>query len=563
VRHSIAAAFGTPALRRLQTAWLVSASGGWVFFVVLSVYAYEMGGTTAVGVAALVPALPAALAAPLAATLADRCSRRDVLLGSLVARAALLAGVTAAVAAGAPLALVLVLGALFTVVATAHKPAQAALLPTLASTPSQLAASNAVWSGIDNGAFLFGSVIAGAVIAGAGVATAFGVTAALFAVAALPVALIARDPVPEYRRSPDGDESAGAGVREGFVTVAREPSLRLVVGFLSVSTFVEGAIDVLVVVMAIELLDLGGSGVGWLNACWGLGGLLGGVAALVLLGQGRLARGLALGGLLAGLPLVVAAGIGAPVAIGALLVVLGVGYALVEVAGLSLMQRLSADDVLARAFGVVESSYWVTGGLGAILAPFVVMGLGIRGALVAVGAALPLLVVLRWRALRRLEDGAPVPERPFRALRAIPDFGPLPLAAVENLAQRAVALEFSAGEVVIHEGDVGELFYVVDEGVLSVSCNRGSDVLEPLGPGAYFGEIALLRDIPRTATVTAASPVVSLFAVDREAFLAAVMTHPTTDSYVNGAATRRYANAHARRTPRDAGGVHRTPTLLR
>ena len=287
IHRSLAGALATAQLRRLQAGWAVSAVGGWVFFVALSVYAFDAGGATAVGAAALTRMVPAGLAAPLAGVLADRYSRRDVLFGAIVARALILVGIGAAVAASAPVALVLALGALFTIVATAHRPAQAALLPSLVETPHQLAASNAVWSAIDNGAFLVGALLSGALIATTSMADAFFVTAGLFAVAAWPIARIERDPVPEYRAGAEHARPIADAVH-GFREVARDSRLRLVVGVLAISTMVEGAIDVLVVLVAIEMLGLGGSGVGWLNACWGLGGVIGGAAALALLRRGRL-----------------------------------------------------------------------------------------------------------------------------------------------------------------------------------------------------------------------------------------------------------------------------------
>jgi hypothetical protein len=326
--------------------------------------------------------------------------------------------------------------------------------------------------------------------------------------------------------------------------VLGDARLRLVVGFMTVSTLVEGAVDVLVVVVAIRLLDLGGSGVGWLNACWGTGGLIGGVAALVLLGRGRLAAGLAIGGLLVGIPLMAIAGLANVPAAAVLLVLLGVGYALVEVAGLSLLQRLSSEDVLGRAFAVVESSYWITTGIGAIVAPAVVALLGVRGALVAVGVCLPLVVVLRWGMLKRLEAGVPVPEREFRAIRALPAFAPLPLATIENVSRQVAQVRVPAGQVVIREGDEGNLFYVVVDGALDVSCGDGATVLDPLGDGDYFGEIALLRDIPRTATVTARTDSL-LYALDRDSFLCTVSAHRCTRESLSDAASRRFERAHA------------------
>ena len=138
---------------------------------------------------------------------------------------------------------------------------------------------------------------------------------------------------------------------------------------LSASTLVEGMVDVLVVVTALRLVDLGGAGVGWLNAAWGIGGLAGGAVALGAVARGRLRLALPAGGLLIGLPLIVLAGLPLAGAALPLLLVLGIGYSLVEVAGITLLQRLAHDGVRARAFAVAESSYWLTTGAGAMLAP--------------------------------------------------------------------------------------------------------------------------------------------------------------------------------------------------
>jgi predicted MFS family arabinose efflux permease len=475
-------ALATAELRRLQAGWAVSAVGGWIFFVVLAVYAYSVGGATAVGAAALIRMVPAGLAAPLAGVLADRHPRRDVLLGTLVARAVLLTAIAGAVALTAPIAAVLALAALFTIAQSAHKPAQAALLTALARTPAQLAASNALWNASDNVAFLLGALLAGTLIASAGVSTAFIVIGALFAIAALPIARIDRDPVPDYRAAAGRAHPLGDAI-EGFREVARRPGLRLIVAVLTASTLVEGAADVLVVVVAIHLLDLGGAGVGWLNACWGVGGVLGSAATITLLGRGRLTAGVASGGLLVGIPLIVV-GVTPEAAIApAMLILLGIGYALIEIAGTSLLQRLASADVIGRAFAVVESSYWITTGLGAMLAPAAIQLLGARGAVILFGASLPLLVAIRWRALAALEAGVVVPERPFLALRAVSMFAPLPLATLEHVSCQLDELRVPAGETVIREGEYGDCVYVVADGVLDVCCELGA--FPPISAGDH------------------------------------------------------------------------------
>ena len=532
-RRSLGDALATADLRRLQLAWTAASVGGWVFFIVLAVYAYNEGGATAVGVAALARMVPAGLAAPLAGVVVDRRSRREVLILITAGRGLVLAGIAVAVGAGAPLAVVLVLSALFTALQTAHRPAQAALLPALAETPRQIAASNAVWTAVDSAGFLLGALLGGVLVGATSTETAFLVTAGLFAVAAWPLARIPRDPVPGYRDHED-EEGPLEELGSGFRTVVGDPSLRLLVGVLSCSTFVEGAVDVLVVLVAIELLDLGDSGVGWLNSAWALGGIVGGAAAITLLGRGRLAAGLAGGCLLVGVPLLLVAALPEVAVAVAMLIVLGVGYSLIETAGLTLLQRLTSDDVLGRAFAVVESSYWLTTGAGAIAAPAIVGLFGVRGALVAIGLCLPVVAALRWAGLARFEAGAAIPEEAFTLLRRIPLFAPLPLGTLENVSRRLAEVEVSAGYAVVREGEPGERFYVIAEGRFEVSNSRG--VYPPLGEGDVFGEIALLRDIPRTATVTARSDGL-LYALDRESFLAAVAGHRfasrSADSMVN------------------------------
>ena len=520
-KRSLGDALATADLRRLQLAWTAASVGGWVFFIVLAVYAYNEGGAAAVGVAALARMVPAGLAAPLAGVVVDRRSRREVLILITAGRAVLLAGIAAAVAAGAPLAVVLVLSALFTVLQTAHRPAQAALLPGLAETPRQIVASNAVWTAVDSIGFLLGALLAGVLVGAAGTETGFLVTAGLLAIATWPLARIPRDPVPDYREHED-EEGPLEELASGFRTVVGDPSLRLLVGVLSCSTFVEGAVDVLVVLVAIELLDLGDSGVGWLNSAWAFGGIVGGAAAISLLGRGRLAAGLAGGCLLVGVPLLLVAALPEVAMAVAMLVVLGVGYSLIETAGLTLLQRLTSDDVLGRAFAVVESSYWLTTGAGAMAAPAIVGLFGVRGALVAIGLCLPVVVALRWVGLARFEAGAAIPEAAFALLRSVPLFAPLSLGTLENVSRRLDEVEVSAGHAVVREGEPGERFYVIAEGEFEASNSRGTFPL--LGEGDVFGEIALLRDIPRTATVTARTDGL-LYALDRESFLAAVAGH--------------------------------------
>jgi len=371
-------ALATPDLRRLQAAWAAAATGGWAFMVALAVYAYGEGGAAAVGLAALVRMVPAGLAAPLLGKAADRFPRRDVLLASTLARAVLL-GALALAAALHAFPLVLVLAALFTVAQAAHKPAQAALIPRLGPHAE---AANALWTTIDNAAFILGALAGGALVATTGAPVAFAAAALTFLLATVLLVNIKRD-------CPSLGTAANLKVPGTFKLAGLDRRAKTLVGVLSVSTLIEGMVDVLVVVTALELVDVGEAGVGWLNGAWGVGGVLGGVLAV------RLARrGLPLGGLLIGVPLVVLAALPSPVAALLALTALGVGYSLVETAGITRLQRLTRDEHRARAFAALESTYWLTTGAGAMLAPLLIHTTGVRGALLIAGAGLPLTLLL-------------------------------------------------------------------------------------------------------------------------------------------------------------------------
>jgi MFS family permease len=525
----------TRELRHLQTAWAATSLGNWAFYILLSIYAFETDGAAGVGLAAVVRMLPAGVAAPFTSLLADRGSRRDLLLWAALTRALTLALAAAAVLAAAPFAVVLVVAAVQTVAETAVKPAQSALLPLLARTPEQLGAANAVLNAVENVGFLVGALAGGLVAAGSGVGTGLTATAAALLLAAVALRGLPRDAPPPHREAQAGARLA-TDVLAGFSVVLRQRRLRLVVAALAVATVVEGAADVLLVVVAFDVLGIGEAGLGSMNAAWGVGGLLGGAAALALVRGGRLASALGGGCVVVGVALAGIAGWQAVVPALVLLVVVGVGYTLIEVAGVTLTQRLAGDDVIGRVFGVLESTYVFTTAIGSALAPVAIALLGVEGALLASGATMAAVALLAGRPLARSEASVPVPEREFALLRGLSIFAPLPLATVETLATRLRPVALAAGDVVVHEGDPGDRCYVVCTGGIELSTRKGWRT--QLGAGGFFGEIALLRGSPRTATARAAGPAL-LLALERDDFLAAVTGHAPTHDAAEALVTER------------------------
>jgi MFS family permease len=517
---AFAAVFTNPELRRIQFAFAGSELGKWMYLIALAVFAYDAGGAAAVGLVALVRTVPSAVGAPFTALLGDRYDRARVMLVATVVRVLTMIAAAAVAFFDAPAVLVYLLVGVVTLASTAFRPAQAAALPGLARTPEELTAANLASSTVATIAGFVGPAAGGLFLAVSSVEVVFLITAAVFLWAALLVARV-RAPAPAEPPASSGRaivREAGAG----FAAIAADRDVRLLMGLYCAQALVGGAFNVLVVVSALELLDLGDAGVGWLNAAFGIGGVLGAVVALALLARRRLASDFMFGIVLWGLPLALIGVWPDPAAALVLLGLVGVGETLVEVAGPTLLQRSVPDRVLARVFGALETLIITAIGIGGILAPLLIELLGIRGALVFSGAVLPVLAAVFWRRLTVLDRAHPSAAREVALLRGVPIFSPLPEPTLEQLAAKLVAVPVRAGREIFAQGDSGDRFYVVAEGTVDVSADgRAAGVL---GPGDSFGEIALIRDVPRTAGVSAQSDV-ELYALERDDFIAAVTGH--------------------------------------
>jgi MFS family permease len=537
--RAFSAVFCNDDLRRLELAWSGSIIGQWGYEIALAVFAYRAGGATAVGLVGLVRLLPAAVVAPFAALLGDRFDRKRIMVAADLARACAMAGAAAAVFGGAPAATVYALAVIAAVTGTAFQPAQSALLPGLARSAEELTAANATSTTLESVGFFVGPALGGLLLAVTSVGAVFTVTAAMFLWSALVLRRIGAD-----SRGGPGVDAEGI-LREalaGFRAIAAERRLRLLVGLYGAQTLAAGILRVLLVVTALQILNLGPSGVGFLNSAVGVGALAGMLVVLALIGTSRLSEVFRVGILLWGVPLVLV-GIWPSVTTALVLLgILGVGNTLVDVAGLTLLQRAAPDDVRARVFGVLESIFLGTIGIGAILAPLLTAALGARGALIAAGGGLSVLVLVLWRPLTAIDALAAVPESELALLRGIPIFAPLPLVTLEQLASRLSPVRVAAGDNVFHRGDPGDRFYVIAEGEVAVALDGRPPVT--LGRGAYFGEIALLRDVPRTATVTALTEV-ELYALEGGVFIAAVTGHAPSAEAADAVIASRLGSAGA------------------
>lgn len=515
-RGAVAAVFRNPDLRRLLLAWVGSVIGTWAYTIALAVYAYTEGGAVAVGILGVIRLVPSAVAAPFITVAADRFPRARVMLLTDLIRAPLMVLAALIIYLDGPLALLFAAAGLSNVIGTAFRPAQAALIPSLARTPEELSAANVASSSVESIGSLVGPALGGILLAVTNPEIVVAVNALSFIWSALMVSSIRAVPVaaPPRGERPSFRSEASAGFR----TIGSEPALRLVAAVYAAQTVVAGAYTVLVVAASIELLEMGESGFGFLNAAVGVGGVVGGLIALTLAARQRLAVDFAFGVALYGAPLAALVLWQEPVVALLLMCVVGIGNTLTDVSALTLMQRVVPDEVLGRAFGALESMLLGSIAVGAVVGPLLVETVGIETALLAIGIFLPVVVLLAVPRLSRLDLRSRVSAERLALLESHPIFAPLPEPTLEFLAAKLEPRQVAAGDVVFHEGDHGDRFFLIEAGEVEAQLNSTVAVM---GPGDGFGEIALLNDVPRTATVTARTDA-TLLALEREDFLTTV-----------------------------------------
>jgi MFS family permease len=511
-------------LHRAQISFAAMWAAESAFMVSLAVVAYGEGGVTAVGVVTAARMATAALLAPFLATLADRVRRERVLTWIGVVRGAMLACAAAVTASGGPAAATYGFAIVATVAVALYRPAHSALLPALAKSPEDLTSANAVRGMLDSLSTLGGPVAAAVLLAASGPASAFAACAAASLLGGLVVVALPYDVPP---RADTVRGSAGRDVIQGFATIAGDRALSLVTGLGVVQTLTRGCLTVFTVVLAIDLLDTGDPGVGVLNAAVGAGGVLGSLLAFTLVRRGGLATWFGIGIALFGAPLALIGAVPEQAAAIVLLGLVGVGNALIDVGGFTILARMTDEAVLARMFASFEAILTLGVALGGLLAPVLIEGLGPRPAFVVVGLLAPAALAASWTTLRRLDGRMRIRDADIEILRAVPMLAVLPAATIEQLGAGLDHAEFAPGEMVFAQGDAGNRFYVVESGRADVV--RDGRVVNTLGRGAGFGEIALLDDRPRTATILASGhELLCVGVLQRPAFLTAVTGYPVS-----------------------------------
>jgi hypothetical protein len=518
------------ALRRVLAAYLMFNVVEWATWVALLVWGYGQGGVRGASAIALAQLIPCTLLAAPAAALLGRIRRSTALCLGYVAQALAFAGVGLALLADLSVVAVAGIAIVSSVAIDLTRPVHHALLPEISHTTGDLTAGNAASGSLEAAASFVGPLASGILIAlwGPG-----GVMLAMSACAGIGVLLTLSLETADPVRAEAEDGSASQPMR----TVLRHPAARLMSLLIAAEYVLVGATDILLVVLALDVLSMADSGPGILTSAVGVGGFAGSAVALVLIGRQHLATPLVLGAGAAGVAFALTGLATAPAVAFVLVAVSSTGKMFYDVTSRTFIQRLLPDHLLTAMFGLQESLANFALGVGTLVAPLLVAGVGPRAAFVGAGLLLPVVALVSYRSLRRLDLEAGVPNDVLALLLRVPIVSVLAPRIVERLARDAVAETTPTGEYVVRQGAPGRRFYVIAAGRVEVDI--GGTRVRELGPGDWFGEIALLRDVPRTASVRALTDV-SLRALGRESFLTSVKAAPSAVAVADGHIRDRY-----------------------
>lgn len=542
--RAVRGVIGNRQLRRAELAFLAFNVAEPATWVAILVYAFDRGGTAETGIVALALLVPAAVVAPIAAAIGDR-RRRDRVVAFGYAAQALATAVTA-LAMLLELPDVAVYGAAVVAMATytTGRPGHHSLLPSLARSPEEVAAANSVSSLAEGVGGTVGTAAVTLLLAVSSPGVSYLAMALVLVVATLLAFTVRLERIETEPRGRVGPSSLISDAVRGAVELARQPGPRLLLLIAASLTLVWGTFDVLLVTLAFETLDIGEAGVGGLHTAVAVGMFVGAAASVALVGRSRLTPALVLGAVALGAAIgmlgIVDAVVLALVATG----MVGAATTLLDVAGRTFLQRVVDDALLTRVFGTIEAMWMLGFGIGGPIAAALNAGIGLRASFVVIAVATPLVTLLGIGGLRRLDREAVVPVRQLELISALPIFAPLPGPDRERAARQLDRIAIGRGDEVIRQGDVGDRFYVIDAGAFDVLVD--GRVIETLREGDHFGEVALLHDVPRTATVRAATEGV-VWALDQEEFLATVTGMPQAGTAAHEVSAERLRAARSAR----------------
>jgi hypothetical protein len=514
---------GNRALSRLLLAYLamvVAEFGEWLAVIV---YAYVRGGASAAGLVVILQLIPSMLLAPLISARLARIGIARLLAGAYAAGTAALGCCGLAILVGAPVFVVYIAAIAFCLSLGVSRPLHHVLMPLVVRHPDELTSANIATSWSEGAGALAGPALAGVLISADGP----GLACTALAVLCLSTPILARvRPLRAAAQESGEDEGGIADLLAAARAILSRPNTRALIAFPAGAAAIEGAIDLLVVVLAVQILAIGPGAAGYLSAAFGAGGLLGAAVAVLFAGR-RLALPLAAATVIAGLALGALALVSTVLVAVLLLVLVGAARTVQSVTAQTLLQRSTPLDVIVCAFALIESMRDLGMGLSALLVPLLISLGGAKAAFVGIGSLALLAALAAARRIRRIDAGASIPVVEMGMLRNMGIFSALPAAPLETLAREARYVTVHPGTAVISEGEEGDGYYAITNG--SVRVTKDGRELRRLDSGDGFGEIALLHPVRRTASVTAMSQT-TLLSIGRDAFLTAMHAHPGTSA---------------------------------
>jgi CRP-like cAMP-binding protein/predicted MFS family arabinose efflux permease len=531
-----------PQLRTLMATWTAFQTGTFAHSVLIVVFTFSAGGVAAAGAATVLRVLPGGLLGPLAGALANSPRPQLHLSLGIGARCVAMVATVGAVLGGAPVGVVLGLVAADSLMAAAVRPLHGALVVRLADTAAEAAAANAATSSLHSFSALVGPALAGLAVGLAGVGLAFVVPAAAF-VAGTTAALLIRVPAAEDARMTSTSRSSSGYLRSrlsaigaGFRAIVHKPPAAASAVLYVLNTALVGLFCVASASVANDRLRLGAGGITTIMTLYGAGGFVGALAIMSIVGRGHLARvvSMAMGGW--ALTLAAIGETAVPAAGLALATGCGAAGAIAFAVSPTLVQRSVAREAMVPAAASLQSLYQIAQAAGAMIAPLLIGWFGIPAALATVGGSVVVITALAWPQSRWADALSAEDAAKLAVIRTVPTLAPLSALALEQLARAAAHLAVPAGAEVIRQGDPGDRFYMIAEGLVDVTVD--GRWVSTLGPGGSFGEIALLRDVARSATVTARQNL-DLVVVDRAEFIAALSGDPNTGDRLGRAALAR------------------------
>ena len=497
-------------LTKLLLGEFISGIGDWLYIVAIFVVIYRQSGDPAlVGLFGAVRVIPYIVLSVPAGLVADRFERRLVLLVSDVWRGAVMVVLTVLVAANAPVLPIAALAILATCGSAFFYPAMGAYMPSLVTDERQLGPANSAWASLQNISFIFGPAIAGVLLALGGVTVAFILNALTFIVIAVILWTLPREakadaPARVEAGPASSDGAPGSRPRVPALPLAGLGIIQVMVGFL------DTGMQVLTVILAINVLHAGESGNGYLNAAIGVGGLIGALGSGVLVLRRSLGAPLLIGAVTFGVGLVALGAI--PVLVVAL-VTIAVAYAgalLLDVVLTTIFQRVVPDELRGRWLGVFVTAATLAGAAGALALPFFVVHVGAAPTLGVCGLVVVVSTVAGLALIGKAATREPSRfEATLAEVAKLPLFSGVPSSRLETALARVHEAAVEAGQVIVRQGDPADRFYMIASGSFVVTQQATPTaplvVLRHLGANDVFGELGLLRESPRSATVAAES----------------------------------------------------------